>query len=633
MTVMDYNRISFLHGIGGNSIGIGDYFSALDAAGRPAVVCSYDDYGVVKELLDLRLASGVPHICAFRAKQSGRLENPDYTLDPYDAAVSYWTLYKETLPPEFDRAVWLILANEGQSEGNDEGRYAYDQPHEWGDFWGQWSYHISLMAVHEGYRVLVGGWSAGTPQLWNDEDHDSSLGFWNAPGNIDFLRLCSEYPNAIGIAVHEGVSPNSSIAPYDHLINEYPYISGRFEFIFQVCDSLDISRPRIFVTECAWKYDEVPDPNWRMSDIVDASIFYGRYPEVLGVALWFLGPGHGGIAEQLHTSIPSVTNYSLTDSFTGTPIWPDLPNATPPGSGSSNVFRNPSFEMGWRDLPPVGSLINQEPLHWNLSWINPGEPMPITGVEVQGVPECVHKLASDLPLDEQPGGADPLILDGNTVFKVFHAGATYSVLLSTVIQTKINSVYSAVVPIRTHWHAGPNPDYSNCYVHVFVNSLHVDTFDGTSIQDRQWFYYNLDFTSSSDTTTFSLILQQTYPLAGLDFFIDALDMREIDSPVAPPELVAAARAVVMAHPSRVGIIQTDPPPLLRSAIEADMNVVASSEIEFSAVQSPWVAQLGREDGAQAEEGDVIYVTNDDFFSILYRIPMFGDGPVIGIRLV
>lgn len=317
MMQSDYQRISVLCGVGGNRNGIGSYFRDLDAAGRPAVIASYDDYGVVRELAALRHAGGVPHVLAFRAQQANRLENPDYTLPPDTAAAQYWAQYHAVLPPELaqDKAyVWLIIANEGQSSGNDDGRYAMTTPQEWGDWWGAFSIAIAELAMlRDGYRLLIGGWSAGTPEL----------GFWESPQQHAFLRLCDAYPNALGIAVHEGVDPRSTAAPYDHLINDIPYITRRYQFIFDECDQLGIRRPRIFISECAWKYDDVPDLAWREADIRQAAHYYAQDPEVLGVTLWWCGPGHNNIAHKLAQSIPFVRALALTDEFAGQPIWPD----------------------------------------------------------------------------------------------------------------------------------------------------------------------------------------------------------------------------------------------------------------------------------------------------------------------
>ena len=81
-----------------------------------------------------------------------------------------------------------------------------------------------------------------------------------------------------------------------------------------------------------------------------------------------------------------------------------------------SLLRNPSFEeQGWRDIH-VGGTRNQEPQGWRLTWAGIGQRLLSAGYTpddapqfetAETVPECVHKLASQLPPAEQAGGAMP----------------------------------------------------------------------------------------------------------------------------------------------------------------------------------------------------------------------------------
>ena len=82
---MSCQKITVHCGIGGNPRGIGDYFRRLDAAGRPAAVCSYDNYGIVKELIDLRIRSRCAAHSVFRPniyRPHLPDQNPDYNKQP-----------------------------------------------------------------------------------------------------------------------------------------------------------------------------------------------------------------------------------------------------------------------------------------------------------------------------------------------------------------------------------------------------------------------------------------------------------------------------------------------------------------------------------------------------------------------
>ncbi|MCP5094394.1 MAG: hypothetical protein GY943_02445, partial [Chloroflexi bacterium] len=87
------------------------------------------------------------------------------------------------------------------------------------------------------------------------------------------------------------------------------------------------------------------------------------------------------------------------------------------------MLKNGSFTEGWTDMPPApGNLINQQPNGWKLRWIEQDESLFGTGDKATGVPECVHKLAKQLPANEQLGAKDALILAGDTTYKIFHFG-------------------------------------------------------------------------------------------------------------------------------------------------------------------------------------------------------------------
>lgn len=317
---MDYCKISFLNGVGGNRNGIGDYFKRLDAAGRPAISASYDDFGVVLELMNLRRKSGVPHIGVFRPKQQGRLENPRYDQNPVQAAREYFRLWYSVLPPEFLRDewlkqhVWLIgLGNEGRRE------------HEWGSWWGFAACEFAKLALEHGLRTLQFGWSAGTPDI----GHNDTGNVWGTDGMLAYLKMCHNHPNELGICVHEGANPNlNNLSPGDvRLVNSIGFITGRYMHIFDACKTAGLRNPRIFISECAWKYNGAADVATGMAlDIPPLAEYYAQHPEVLGVSLWSLGSisaEYGEVYNQVQPYIVPITHYALSSAFEGQPTWAD----------------------------------------------------------------------------------------------------------------------------------------------------------------------------------------------------------------------------------------------------------------------------------------------------------------------
>ena len=76
---------------------------------------------------------------------------------------------------------------------------------------------------------------------------------------------------------------------------------------------------------------------------------------------------------------------------------------------------NGSFEDGWTDQ----SMTAQQPNGWTLDIVHSGN---VRGNSITGTPECVHKLNSQLPPDEQKDGENALILDGENLLQNVYAG-------------------------------------------------------------------------------------------------------------------------------------------------------------------------------------------------------------------
>jgi len=124
------------------------------------------------------------------------------------------------------------------------------------------------------------------------------------------------------------------------------------------------------------------------------------------------------------------------------------------------MIRNGDFMEGWRDLPPApGFLINQEPNGWQLSWLEPGENLyDDPGGLALGVPECVHKLSSQLPPDEQMGQPRALILAGDTTYKIFSASPSFGATLSQTVEgLDPGSSATLIVPMQVHLQGDGDP--------------------------------------------------------------------------------------------------------------------------------------------------------------------------------
>jgi hypothetical protein len=115
----------------------------------------------------------------------------------------------------------------------------------------------------------------------------------------------------VAIAIHEYSYQT------DYISNIYPWLVGRFQKLFDVCDKHGIERPTILITEWGWEYKHVPTPDEAMEDIAWASWLYAAFPQVKGAAIWYLGEGDqfGDIHNQAQKLIAPSRDYSLGNYY------------------------------------------------------------------------------------------------------------------------------------------------------------------------------------------------------------------------------------------------------------------------------------------------------------------------------
>lgn len=233
---------------------------------------------------------------------------------------------------------------------------------------------------------------------------------------------------------------------------------------------------------------------------------------------------------------------TATDGPPPTPPATVTPNPSPTPGFGPNRLANGSFEEGWTDLPPVpGNLINQEPDGWELSWLEPGEWVwdPRTGDPelgiVTGIAEMIHKLKGQLPPDEQPGGPNALILEGEAVYKMFHRGAVFGSQLYQRI-TLPAGTYRLTVPVQLHWQEDLDPNDPTWDTFTAESGVWLLT-DGAQaggwvnardMGDRRWFYHVIEFTLPAESDVEVLIRVKSIYKGAKDFFIDAVWLESID---------------------------------------------------------------------------------------------------------
>ncbi|WP_420630593.1 hypothetical protein [Candidatus Leptofilum sp.] len=199
------------------------------------------------------------------------------------------------------------------------------------------------------------------------------------------------------------------------------------------------------------------------------------------------------------------------------------------------MLKNGTFTEGWMDMPPYGNLINQQPNSWILRWIEPGNSLFGAGDKAAGVPECVHKLATQLPPNEQLGAKDALILAGDTTYKVFHASSPFGVELKQVVTgLKPGSEATLEVPILAVLNNDPDPYGAESGVWVNGQGSWVN---GGQMGNRKWHRHQHTFTVPNNGTAIIEIRVKSKWPRPKDFFIDGITLTAVptETPVILPD--------------------------------------------------------------------------------------------------
>ncbi len=206
---------------------------------------------------------------------------------------------------------------------------------------------------------------------------------------------------------------------------------------------------------------------------------------------------------------------------------------------SEGLLKNGSFEEPWRDMPPAGSLVNQEPAGWRLKWLEPGQLIWNSDVTAKGVPECVHKLAEQLPPDEQPGGPAALILQGEATYKIFHANQPFGAELRQTVSGLAPGTRGMVktpIQIKVHGTSDPWAAESGLWINNIGRWKNLE-----ASKSGTWYIHAQSFVvPDSGVIEIVIRVKSKWPIA-VDFFIDQVEMEGVPAsamtfqPEAPAE--------------------------------------------------------------------------------------------------
>ncbi|MFQ5419180.1 MAG: NBR1-Ig-like domain-containing protein, partial [Anaerolineae bacterium] len=274
-----------------------DWVWQLNVAGIPVFLKAKDTYRPIQQALEWIKGSDVPHtflyrMCRHRSqteseRPSFNFDEPNYELDPKEAASQHWRAILSNLPSEFDPSqVWLEVLHEPDES------YA--------DWLGFFALEIGQIALEQGFRLALFGWGNRQP----------SREAWYQGGLVEYLHLCQQYPDQFAISLHEySHNPQTLFETNDSGI-------GYFQELVAATRDKELQPPTIFISEWGWQQEEIPDPELALDHIHQAAELYAQFPEIRGAALWTLG-GQSRVGQNVARLIKPLTDFSLNVRFDG----------------------------------------------------------------------------------------------------------------------------------------------------------------------------------------------------------------------------------------------------------------------------------------------------------------------------
>ena len=191
---------------------------------------------------------------------------------------------------------------------------------------------------------------------------------------------------------------------------------------------------------------------------------------------------------------------------------------------------NLSFENGWTNIEAgYGNLINQIPNNWEIFWTPIGEAgffndKTNQNATINSVPEMVHKLNDQLPPDEQIGGENALILDGDAVYKIFAHKGIWRAGIRQVFETYPNAEITVTVPVLVSYEDVLNFDSDDFQLQVTVGNEEYWFSSKNDLPHKTWDYLELEGQADEEGKCLLEIKAGTIWSNSRGFFIDNIQV-------------------------------------------------------------------------------------------------------------
>ena len=243
---------------------------------------------------------------------------------------------------------------------------------------------------------------------------------------------------------------------------------------------------------------------------------------VIGFCWWEAGnTGWGADYTSLLKEITPYMNENLID------MWTEPTDITPTPEPKP-VDAILSFEAGWID-DPLQPDRRQVPNGFKLNVLEPDSDLWYPGGEgkVTGTVEALHRVCGEnIPANQCVDGNDPLILDGETTYKIQAVNmASCTELVYNYYISSDNVDVDIKVPVNVHYQSPhtydrePPLDDDDIYVVLLVNDVEHIKLTFPEVVDREWMTLHTTSNPKNGVVKISLRFQTSWKTTR-DLFTD-----------------------------------------------------------------------------------------------------------------